>query len=107
MAASSVGTTGVTSATLSPGAGKTANLAGFVVCARATAAAAIAVTVTGCIGGTLNFDIGVAAAPAETIFPLVFDLPLCGSAPGQDITVSLAAVGAGGVTAVTAWGVKE
>lgn len=107
MANGANGTTGVTTATLSPGADKLAHLAGFAVSARATGATDVTLTVTGVVGGPLTADVDVGAGTAVARTVINFDPPLPATAKGVDITVSLAAVGAGGVTTVWAWGVKE
>jgi hypothetical protein len=105
--ASATGTTGATTATVTPGNGQTFFLCGFSIRASANAVATGNATVTGLAGGTLNFtqstgvnSTGVGISPVE---PPLGDC-IAGSAPGQAVAVNSAAPGTGGVVSVSMWG---
>lgn len=101
---SSTGTTGATVATLPATAGKTTYIAGFTITADATAAIAGAATVAGTVSGSLNYIQSVGAATAAQQLTQNFNPPIPASAANTAITITSAAAGVGGNTAVTAWG---
>jgi hypothetical protein len=91
-------------ATLTSATGRTAYLTGFSVSALgATTAIVAAVTITGTLGGTINFGypvpagVGVAGPPMS----ISFAPPLQASGPNTNIVVTVATLGAGN-TAVAA-----
>lgn len=89
-------------ATLAASATKFNYLTGFEITGGgATAAALVAVTVTGCAGGTLTYTFAVPAGAAVGATPLVvqFPKPLKSSAVNTAIAVSAAAFGAGNTNA--------
>lgn len=103
--ASATGTTGATTATLASQSGKTNFLCGFSIRANATAAATGNATVTGILGGTLNFTQWT--APLATNIGLVeerFSPCLQASGVTTAIAVISAAPGTGGTVSVTADG---
>jgi hypothetical protein len=108
IAVSATGTTLATAATLPAVPGQTTYICGFSIRAVATANAAGNATVTGTMGGTLNFthfipalSTAAAAAPLE---PPLGSLCLPASAINTTIVVTSAAAGSGGVVSVTVWG---
>jgi hypothetical protein len=75
---------------------------GFVITAgNATAAAAVAATLTGVLGGTLTFIYAVNAAAGDVPAALVvsFPTPIRGSAANTALALSLPALGAGNAAA--------
>lgn len=102
--ASATGTTAATVATLAAVSGKTTYIAGFTITADATAAVAGAATVAGTVTGSLNYFQGVGTAAAPQSLSQSFNPPIPASATNTAITVTSAAAGVGGNTAVTAWG---
>jgi hypothetical protein len=105
-----VGSSGVVAAagsavaTLTSAAGRLAYLTGLAVSGLgATAASVAAITITGLLGGTVNFGypvpagVGVAGPPMS----LSFVPPLQASGPNVNIVVTVASLGAGN-TAVAA-----
>lgn len=98
------GTTAATVATLPATSGKTTYLAGFTITADATAAIAGAATVAGTVSGSLNYIQSVGTATVAQILTQTFNPPIPASAANTAITVTSAAAGVGGNTAVTAWG---
>lgn len=89
-------------ATLAAVAAKFTYITGFEITgAGATAASVIAVTVTGCAGGTLTFNMAIPAGAAVGVAPLnvQFSKPLKSSAVNTAIVVSAAAFGAGNTNA--------
>jgi hypothetical protein len=102
--ASATGTTSATAASLPGVAAKTTYICGFTINAAATAAVAGTATVTGTVSGTLNFYQGVGVATAPATLSQTFNPPIPASAVNTAITVTSAAAGTGGVTAVSAWG---
>lgn len=102
--ASATGTTLATVATLAGVSGKTTYIAGFTVSAAATAAVAGAATVAGTVTGSLNYYQGVGTAAAPQVLTQSFNPPIPASAVNTAITVTSAAAGVGGNTAVTSWG---
>jgi hypothetical protein len=95
----------VVAAALNPalpgGAGLTTWVTGFEVTGLgATAAISVLVTLTGAIGGTLNYDIAVPAGATTSIVPLIVDLPPPGipaSGVNTAITLNVPTFGAGNV----------
>ena len=85
-------------------AGRTNFLAGFNIAAVATAGINGMATVTGILGGTLSFLMGVGVAPAVATTLQNFVPPLPASGPNVAITINSIAAGAGGNESVTAWG---
>jgi hypothetical protein len=109
VSASATGTTLATSATLPAVPGQTTYLCGFSIRANNTGPAVTGnATVTGMLGGTLNFTqytpstagtIGV--APLE---PTLGPYCLPASAANTPIVVTSAPAGTGGIASVSAWG---
>lgn len=102
--ASTTGTTAATVATLAAAASKTTYICGFTITADATAALAGAATVAGTVSGSLNYIQSVGAATSAQQLTQSFNPPIPSSAVNTAITVTSAAAGTGGNTAVTAWG---
>lgn len=102
--ASTTGTTAATVATLAGTSGKTTYISGFTITADATAAIAGAATVAGTVSGSLNYIQSVGTATVAQILSQNFNPPIPASAANTAITVTSAAAGVGGNTAVTAWG---
>lgn len=102
--ASATGTTAATVATLAGTSGKTTYISGFTITADATAAIAGAATVAGTVTGSLNYIQSVGASTAASTLSQTFNPPIPASAANTAITVTSAAAGVGGATAVTAWG---
>lgn len=102
--ASATGTTLATVATLAGVSGKTTYIAGFTISAAATAAVAGAATVAGTVTGSLSYYQGVGTAAVPQVLSQNFNPPIPASAANTAITVTSAAAGVGGNTAVTAWG---
>lgn len=98
------GTTGAAVATLPGVAVKTTYICGFTITSDATAAIAGAATVAGTVSGSLNYIQNVGAATAAQALTQNFNPPIPASAANTAITVTSAAAGVGGNTAVTAWG---
>jgi hypothetical protein len=108
VAVSATGTTLATAATLPAVPGQTTYLCGFSIRATANANTVGNATVTGLLGGTLNFtqfipqlSTAAAAAPLE---PSVGPYCLPASAINTAIVVTSAAASTGGVVSVTVWG---
>lgn len=106
--ASATGTTGVVTATLPAAAGMTTWLCGFSIRANATAALTGNATITGTLGGTMNFTQWV--APTASGIGIV-EPPFLECIPGSTINTAIAvnsiAAGTAGVTSVTAWGYQK
>lgn len=85
------------------GAGVTTYVQGFAITgAGATAGSVIAVTLTGTIGGTLNYQIAIPAGAGTSITPLVVEFTGQGipaSAPNTAITLNVPSFGAGNTNA--------
>lgn len=105
--ASATGTTAAVVATLSGAASRTTYICGMAITSTATAAVAGNATVTGPVSGTLNFVQGVGLSPAVATLSQVFIPCVPSSAANTAIVVNSAAAGAGGVTAVSAWGYRQ
>lgn len=104
---SATGTTAATTATLAAGQGETTYLCGFDIGSTATAAAAGNATVTGLIGGTLNFEMGTGVSPAVVRLTENFNPCLPASGQNSAVAVVSAAPGSGGIISVTAWGYQK
>ena len=104
IAGSATGTTAATQAVI-PATGATQVwICGLYIGSTATAASIGNATITGIVGGTLNFEMATGASPAVAITQRAFS-PCVASAAGQtSIAVTSAAPGAGGTVSVTAWG---
>lgn len=102
--ASATGTTASTVATLAAASGKTTYISGFTITADATAAIAGAATVAGTITGSLNYIQSVGTATVAQQLTQAFNPAIPASATNTAITITSAAAGVGGNTAVTAWG---
>lgn len=98
-------------ATLTSAAGRLMYITGFAVTgAGATAASVIAVTVTGCIGGTMTFNMAIPAGAAVGVTPLIvnFPYPIAATGYNTNIVVSAASFGAGNTNAATvAYGILK
>jgi hypothetical protein len=106
--ASATGTTGATTATLAGAAALTDYLCGFSMRSTATAAVTGNATVTGLLGGTLNFTHWTGpVASAVGITEENFDPCLPASAVNTAIAVISPAPGTAGVISVTAWGYRK
>jgi hypothetical protein len=99
-----------TTATIPAAAGLTNYITGFIVTgAGATAASVIQVTVTGCIGGTMTFDMAIPAGVAVAVQPLsiTFPRPVAATGVAVAIVVNVPSFGAGNTSAaVVAFGVR-
>lgn len=95
------------SATLPGVGGKTTYIRGFVVSTTNPAAAVSGlVTVTGLVGGPLNFEL-VESVAQGGLLPINFgNSGLAASGQNTAIVVNLAAIAGGGAGAVSAWGVQ-
>ncbi len=97
-------TTGTSSATLTGAAGRFTYICGFVVSSAGTTAATLgAITVTGTVSGTMNFEYAFVST-GQGIFGIAFPGCISSSAANTSIIVNTPAGGAGTVGAVTAWG---
>lgn len=93
----------VATAALAATPGKTNFLSGFEVTGSgATAASAIIGTITGVVGGPLDYVLAVPAGVAVGVQPLTIDFstPLAAIAPNVAIAVSFPAFGSGSTNAV-------
>ncbi len=102
--ASTTGTTAATTATLPANASAKTWICGVQIGSTATAAAAGNATVTGVVGGTLNFTMGTGLSPAVVNTNIPFSPCLPSSAINTGIAVVSAAPGSGGVISVSAEG---
>src|SRR6266403_775092 len=97
-------TTGTSSATLTGAAGRFTYICGFVVSSAGTTAATLGViTITGTVGGTMNFEYAFVAT-GQGIFGIAFPGCISSSAANTSAVVNTPAGGAGTVGPVTAWG---
>lgn len=109
--ASATGTTAATAATLPAVPGQTTYICGFSIRAVATATATGNATVSGLLGGTLNFTyLTPAVASAVTAPPLeptlgTYCLPA--SAANTPIVVTAPGNAGGGTISVSAWGFQN
>jgi len=98
-------------ATIAAVAGKTNYLGGVSITGGgATAAAAVACTITGLIGGTLTLDapVSTVAAGAQPPVVIAFNPPQQATAPNVAIVASCPTMGVGNLhAAVTAWGYQQ
>lgn len=100
--ASANGAAGAIAATLPAVAAKTNYLSGFeITSGGATAASLVDVTVTGLLGGTATYVLGVVAGAAAPNAPLVvqFNPPIPASAANTAIAVNVPSLGAGNLKA--------
>lgn len=100
--ASSQGAAAALAPALAAVAGKTNYISGFEVTGGgATAGAVVAVTVTGVLGGTLNYVFAAPTGATVGATPLVvtFNPPLPASAVNTAITVNVPSLGAGNTNA--------
>lgn len=105
LTASNTFTTGTSSATLTGASGKSTYLCGFVVTSAGTSSATVGnITVTGTIGGTMNFEYAFVSS-GQGILGVAFG-PGCiqSAATNTNIVVNTPAGGTGTAGAVTAWG---
>lgn len=101
---SATGTTGAVTATLAAVIGRTTYICGFVITSGGTTSAALgAATVTGALGGTLNF-VYVDVSTGQGLLGVAFPQCVPGSAENTAIAVNAPAGGAGTIAAVSAWG---
>lgn len=103
--ASATGTTGVTTATLPATTGLTNYLCGFSIRANANAVVSGQATVTGMVGGTMNFMqfVNINTTGMGNM-DINFSVCLPASSASVAIAVNSIAAGTGGITSVTAWG---
>lgn len=101
---SATGTTAATTATLAGVSSKTTYICGFTISADATTAVAASATVTGAIGGTLNYIQNVGAATAAGILTQNFNPCIPANAQNTGIAIISAPAGIAGNTAVNGWG---
>lgn len=101
---SATGTTTATAATLPALASKFTYICGFTITADATAALAGAATVAGTVSGSLNYIQNVGTVTAAGNLSQTFSPCIPSSAVNTAIVVTSVAAGAGGSTAVSAWG---
>lgn len=98
-------------ATLAAAAGKTTYITGLLISGSgATAAGSALVTVSGLLGGSMTFVVGVPVGAGVPIAPinLKFEPPLPASAVNTAIVVTAATFGAGNTFAsATAWGFQQ
>lgn len=89
-------------ATLAKAAGKTTYISGLLITGLgASAGSAALVTISGLLGGSQTFNVGVPAGVTVPIAPinLRFDPPLPASAVNTDIVVTVASFGSGNTAA--------
>lgn len=104
LTSSTTGTTGSVAATLTAAAGRTAWICGFVITSGGTTSALVGVaTVTGTLGGTLNFQY-VDVSSGQGLLGVAFPQCIPASAQNTNVVVTAPAGGAGTVVAVSAWG---
>lgn len=111
LSASAANAAAANDCTLAGAAGKTTYITGFAVTGGgATAASLISVTLTGTIGGTLNFKLPIPAGAAVAVTPLIvsFARPLAASAANTAIVLNVPSFGAGNTAAAAAaWGFQQ
>ncbi len=101
---SNTGTTGAVTATLTSASLHTAFICGFIITSGGTTSALVQnATVTGTIGGTLNFTY-VDVSSGQGLLGVAFPQCIPASAQNTNIVVTAPAGGAGTVAAVSAWG---
>jgi hypothetical protein len=97
---SATGTTGAIAATLAASVARTTYICGFVMTSGGTTTAIVGnATVTGTIGGTLNFAY-VAVSSGQGLFGVAFPQCIPGSAINTALVVTMPAGGVGTVGAV-------
>jgi hypothetical protein len=100
-------TTGTAAATLTAQANKWTYICGFTITTGGTSSATTGnVTITGTIGGTMNFTY-VFVSSGQGIMGIAFPGCISSSAVNTAIAVNVPAGGAGTVGSVTAWGYKN
>lgn len=105
--ATATGTTGATTATLTGAISVTTYICGFSIRANATAAATGNATVTGTLGGDMNFTQWTAPlASGLGITEMIFTPCLPATGTNTSVRVVSAAPGTGGVVSVSSWGYK-
>lgn len=104
---SSTGTTGAVAAALAAAASKTTYICGFSITSDAVAGLSGNATVAGIITGTMTYIQGVGVAPAVASTTQTFNPCVPSSTTNTAITVTSAAAGTGGTTAVNAWGYQQ
>ena len=78
-------------ATLTPSAGQTMFIVGFIFTAHVTTVnTAQVITITGCIGGTMNYQVGFNTTVPINL-PINFGIPIPATGPGVGIAFSSAA----------------
>lgn len=107
--ASAVGTTGAVAATLAAAAGQLTCITGFsVTINNPTAAVDATVTVAGLVTGSMVFGVHGLATAATVPHPpplvVTFPIPIPASAANTAISVTLSALGAGGIGQVNTYG---
>ncbi len=104
LTASSTGTTGAITATLTGGSNRFTYICGFVVTSAGTTAAIVGnITVTGTISGTLNFTYAFVSS-GQGILGIALPGCISSANTNQNIVVNVPAGGAGTTVAATAWG---
>lgn len=104
---SATGTTGTVAAALAAAASKTTYICGFSITSDAVAGLSGNATVAGVITGTMTYIQGVGVAPAVVSTTQNFNPCVPSSTTNTAITVTSAAAGTGGTTAVNAWGYQQ
>lgn len=103
LVASTTGTTGAITATLTGAANATTYICGFTVTSAGTTAATLGnITITG-ISVTMNFTYAFVSS-GQGVFGIAFPGCIAGSAQNTNIVVNVPAGGAGTTVAATAWG---
>lgn len=104
---SATGTTGATAAALPAASSKTTYVCGFSITSDAVAGLSGNATVAGVITGTMTYIQGVGVAPAVASTTQNFNPCIPSSTTNTAITITSAAAGTGGTTAVNAWGYQQ
>lgn len=104
---SATGTTGATAAALAAASSKTTYICGFSITSDAVAGLSGNATIAGVITGTMTYIQGVGVAPAVASTTQTFSPCIPSSTTNTAITVTSAAAGTGGTTAVNAWGYQQ
>jgi hypothetical protein len=103
IAVSATGTTAAVTATLTGIPGRTIYLTGFSITSTATTALVAPATVTG-LTNTLTYEQAVGGAGLLGNLTQTFNPGLPASSFGGNVSVTSAAAGAAGLTAVNVWG---
>lgn len=101
------GTTGVVNTNFPADTTKTNYICDFDVSATATAAAVVTVTVTNLLGGNKIYQLGVPASPAVVNLIKTFSPCIPATGINTNISVSVGAVGAGGIVNANSSGFKN